>query len=74
MTFLSKLFELTHSPTAWMEGVVWSEDGCTFTITDPASFAQDVLPRYYTHANYPSFARQLNVYGAFTCDSLLTIM
>ncbi|BGP31573.1 Flocculation suppression protein [Rhodotorula toruloides] len=43
--------------------IAFSESGGTFTVFDPDTFAQNVLPRYFRHRNFQSFIRQLNLYN-----------
>lgn len=41
----------------------WTLDGEKFVVKDPTEFAQKVIPNFFDHCNFPSFARQLNFYG-----------
>lgn len=41
----------------------WSDDGMTFVVKDPETFASEVIPQYFKHNNFSSFVRQLNFYG-----------
>ncbi|ORY89953.1 hypothetical protein BCR43DRAFT_417922, partial [Syncephalastrum racemosum] len=38
----------------------WSDDGTMIRIPESATFAKNVLPRYFKHNNWQSFVRQLN--------------
>lgn len=44
------------------DNVSWSESGREFTIHNVAAFSNTLLPRYFKHANFSSFVRQLNSY------------
>lgn len=41
----------------------WSDDGETFVVKDPDTFAAKVIPEYFDHSKFSSFSRQLNFYG-----------
>lgn len=41
----------------------WADDGDTFIVKDQEKFAAEVIPKYFEHSNFSSFARQLNFYG-----------
>ena len=60
--FLTKLFQIV-SNSATDQAIVWTAKGDSFVITDPETFARDILPTYFKHNNIRSFIRQLNTYG-----------
>ncbi|KAI8136789.1 HSF-type DNA-binding-domain-containing protein, partial [Fennellomyces sp. T-0311] len=41
----------------------WSTDGLAICIPEVPEFSRNVLPQYFKHNNWPSFIRQLNLYG-----------
>jgi len=41
----------------------WSVNGDNFVVKHVEKFASSVLPQYFKHSNFSSFARQLNFYG-----------
>jgi len=41
----------------------WTEEGDMFVVKDPDIFATQVIPQYFDHNKFSSFARQLNFYG-----------
>ena len=41
----------------------WSTTGDNFVVKNVEKFASSVLPQYFKHSNFSSFARQLNFYG-----------
>lgn len=45
------------------EIATWAEDGQSFVVKNAELFATKVLPLYFKHSNFSSFARQLNFYG-----------
>jgi uncharacterized protein YdcH (DUF465 family) len=52
----------------------WSMDGSNFVVKNVEKFASAVLPLYFKHSNFSSFARQLNFYGfrKLRTDPILT--
>lgn len=58
--FLEKLYKMTNND-AHSNCIKWSDD--VFWVSDIALFSRDVLPLYFSHNNYASFVRQLNMYG-----------
>ena len=60
--FLTKLFQIVSNPQT-DQAIIWTPKGDSFVITDPDTFARDILPTYFKHNNIRSFIRQLNTYG-----------
>lgn len=59
--FLQKTYKMidTCEPSI----ACWTEDGEMFVVKNPTIFARDVIPQYFDHSKFTSFARQLNFYG-----------
>ncbi|OEU06445.1 winged helix DNA-binding domain-containing protein, partial [Fragilariopsis cylindrus CCMP1102] len=70
--FLSKTYHMIDrcDPTI----STWSIAGDNFVVKDVEKFASEVLPLYFKHSNFSSFARQLNFYGfrKLRSDPILT--
>ena len=49
----------------------WSDDGNMIEILNQELFEQLVIPNYFGHRNFSSFARQLNFYGFRKVPSLV---
>ncbi|KAI8076746.1 HSF-type DNA-binding-domain-containing protein [Halteromyces radiatus] len=60
--FITKLCMMVNDQTV-QEMISWSEDGERFCVFDIPGFSKVVLPQYFKHSNWPSFVRQLNMYG-----------
>lgn len=60
--FLNKLYAMVNSPDtdSWVR---WNENGDSFIIPNSQALAEQVLGRHFKHNNFPSFVRQLNMYG-----------
>ncbi|KAI4212072.1 MAG: hypothetical protein LQ351_005254 [Letrouitia transgressa] len=43
--------------------IKWSENGDSFIVVDEDEFASTLIPELFKHKKYPSFVRQLNMYG-----------
>jgi len=41
----------------------WTANGNMFVVKDQTRFAHEVIPEYFEHSKFASFARQLNFYG-----------
>merc|ERR1712238_434235 len=59
--FLSKTYRMIDRCDT--EIATWSSGGENFVVKDVEKFASIVLPLYFKHSNFSSFARQLNFYG-----------
>ncbi|KAI8922012.1 HSF-type DNA-binding-domain-containing protein [Powellomyces hirtus] len=63
-SFVQKLYNLVDNPDH-SRFVQWNEMGDVFIVFHCEEFAQTVLPRYFKHSKFPSFVRQLNIYGFY---------
>lgn len=59
--FLSKTYHMIDRCDP--EIATWSTTGDNFVVKNVERFAASVLPQYFKHSNFSSFARQLNFYG-----------
>jgi heat shock transcription factor len=61
--FVAKTYEMvadaaTDAVVSWAPGGA----GNSFVVWDPQALAAGILPRFFKHANFASFIRQLNIY------------
>lgn len=59
--FLTKTYHMIDRCDS--EVATWSNLGDNFVVKDVEKFAKTILPMYFKHSNFSSFARQLNFYG-----------
>mmetsp|Transcript_16155 Transcript_16155/g.29134 ORF Transcript_16155/g.29134 Transcript_16155/m.29134 type:complete len:472 (+) Transcript_16155:121-1536(+) len=59
--FLKKTYRMIE--TCDVEICSWTDDGEMFVVKNPELFASDIIPQYFDHNKFSSFARQLNFYG-----------
>lgn len=59
--FLKKTYRMIESCDT--EICTWTEDGDMFVVKNPELFASEIIPQYFDHNKFSSFARQLNFYG-----------
>ncbi|KAJ2061993.1 Heat shock transcription factor, partial [Coemansia sp. S146] len=60
--FLNKLLIMVEDESS--DNLIrWAEDGLSFVVLRRDEFAKEILPRFFKHTNFPSFVRQLNIYG-----------
>ncbi|KAL7680915.1 putative Heat shock factor (HSF)-type, DNA-binding, Heat shock transcription factor family [Plasmopara halstedii] len=60
--FLSKTYEIFSMPE-FSHVCGWNVNGDTIIVSQLETFVAMVLPRFFKHRNFPSFVRQLNLYG-----------
>ncbi|KAI9907073.1 hypothetical protein PsorP6_003424 [Peronosclerospora sorghi] len=60
--FLSKTYEIFSMPE-FSHVCGWNATGDTIIVSQLETFVAMVLPRFFKHRNFPSFVRQLNLYG-----------
>ncbi|KAI0244338.1 kinase-regulated stress-responsive transcription factor skn7 [Massospora cicadina] len=61
-TFVIRLYNLLEEEM-YRHVVEWCQDGEHFIIKDLKAFKTHLLSGYFTNVNYPSFSRQLKMYG-----------
>lgn len=59
--FLTKTYHMIEKCDT--DVATWSENGDNFVVKNVEKFASTILPQYFKHSNFSSFARQLNFYG-----------
>jgi len=59
--FLKKTYKMIESSPPGI--AAWTDDGDMFVVKDPDEFATHIIPQYFDHNKFSSFARQLNFYG-----------
>ncbi|KAH9820569.1 HSF-type DNA-binding-domain-containing protein, partial [Melampsora americana] len=63
-TFVCKLYEILQTSSIQSNPLIsWSSLGERFYVNNPIEFSKLILPLYFKHNNWPSFIRQLNMYG-----------
>ena len=73
---VKNLFDILAREDAQIIG--WTTDGLAFEVRDLEGMAKQILPKYFRHAKYASFQRQLNYFGfrkinkASTCPNVST--
>ena len=67
--FLLKLVNMLQAEK-FHDLVSWNESGTSFIIKDQENFSKVVLPQYFKHNKFPSFVRQLNLYGFRKVNSI----
>ncbi|KAK4687276.1 hypothetical protein P7C73_g2844, partial [Tremellales sp. Uapishka_1] len=60
--FLNKLYSMV-SDDSTDELIHWADSGDSFFVPNHERFGKELLPRFFKHANFSSFVRQLNMYG-----------
>ncbi|KAI8818368.1 HSF-type DNA-binding-domain-containing protein [Fimicolochytrium jonesii] len=63
-SFIQKLYTLVDAPEH-TRFVQWNAAGDVFIVFHSEEFAKTVLPKYFKHCKFPSFVRQLNIYGFY---------
>lgn len=72
--FVTKTYEMVADPAT--DAVVsWGPGGGgnSFVVWDPRALAARLLPRFFKHANFASFVRQLNIYVSTSNCSLSSL-
>lgn len=59
--FLTKTYHMIEKCDSTV--ATWSPSGENFVVKNVEKFASSILPQYFKHSNFSSFARQLNFYG-----------
>ena len=64
-TFPSKLFKILMSSEAcgYSSIISWLPHGRTFKVHDDYRFEKEIMTKYFNHAKFDSFKRQLHLYG-----------
>jgi hypothetical protein len=63
-TFLQTAYQIFANKEFMEEGICgWTDDGRSIIVHDQEEFRRRILPNYFKHEKFPSFVRQLNMYG-----------
>ncbi|XP_057799786.1 heat shock factor protein HSF30-like [Salvia miltiorrhiza] len=66
--FLTKIFDMVEDSST--DSVIsWSAARNSFIVWDPHALSAALLPKFFKHANFSSFVRQLNTYGFRKVDA-----
>lgn len=68
--FIQKTYAMINDCAQHLAG--WTHGGKMFTIKIPTQFASEVIPDYFGHKKFASFARQLNYYGFRKVQTIAT--
>ena len=61
-TFLKKLIAMLENKD-YEKYIIWNKEGKVIIIKDEKKFSEIVLPNCFSHNNFSSFVRQLNLYN-----------
>ncbi|GAA5912421.1 heat shock factor family protein [Sporobolomyces salmoneus] len=61
-TFIHKLYGILEDPNN-ISLISYGRTPGSFEVHDIVALSRDVLPKYFKHSNFASFARQLNMWG-----------
>mmetsp|Transcript_4207 Transcript_4207/g.6886 ORF Transcript_4207/g.6886 Transcript_4207/m.6886 type:complete len:354 (-) Transcript_4207:174-1235(-) len=59
--FARKLYEILEVEST--DHIAWNDTGSAFYIVNMEVFTEQILMKYFRHQKFPSFQRQLNLYG-----------
>lgn len=62
-SFLKKLLAILNDEANNKKYIFWDKQGKIIIIPDEKKFSKKVIPKYFSHKNYSSFVRQLNIYN-----------
>ena len=68
-SFLEKLYDMLNNEDN-KKIIYWNNEGTAIIIVNINKLCECVLPKYYKHANYSSFVRQLNIYGFYKAKGI----
>jgi len=61
VSFTQKLYEMVSDSQVY--AIHWNSEGDGFQVADMTTLCNTVFPHYFKHNSWPSFTRQLNMYG-----------
>lgn len=61
VSFTQKLYDMVSDPAE--RAIQWNRAGDGFHVLDTTQLCEHTFPHYFKHNSWPSFTRQLNMYG-----------